>query len=93
MKNQKHVILINVDFNKKFFTNHGLHKNSQGKEKIARLIAYNCRNFFVRKLRFLILLIGDIIKYLDNAISNFVTYGSTVNGYTGVMNQNSLLVI
>lgn len=37
--------------------------------------------------------VGDIIKYLDNAISNFVTYGSTVNGYTGVMNQNSLLVI
>lgn len=64
MKNQKHVVLINVDFNKKFFTNHGLHKNSQGKEKIAHLIAYNCRKFFVRKLRFLILLIGSIFMMI-----------------------------
>jgi hypothetical protein len=36
-----HVTLINADFNRNLFTNHGLHLNKAGKEGLAKLIASN----------------------------------------------------
>jgi hypothetical protein len=35
----RHVTVINTDFNRNLFTNHGLHLNNAGKEGLAKLIA------------------------------------------------------
>jgi lysophospholipase L1-like esterase len=34
-----HVTLIEIDFNRKYYTKHGLHLNNAGKEWLAKLIA------------------------------------------------------
>jgi len=33
-----HVTLVEIDFNRKYFTKHGLHLNNAGKEWLAKLI-------------------------------------------------------
>ena len=38
------LILIRSNFNKKFFTNHSLHVNGQGKEKITIPISWTVHN-------------------------------------------------
>ena len=34
-----HVTLVEIDFNRKYYTKHGLHLNTAGKECLAKLIA------------------------------------------------------
>ena len=34
-----HVTLVEIDFNRKYYTKHGLHLNNAGKEWLAKLIA------------------------------------------------------
>jgi len=40
-----HVTIINTDFNRNLFTNHGLHLNNAGKEGLAKLIATRINKF------------------------------------------------
>jgi hypothetical protein len=46
MKNQKHVTIMNVDFEREYFTSHGLHMNGSGKTMIAQQTADRCKKFF-----------------------------------------------
>ena len=39
MKPNKHVMMVKVELDRKFFTRHGLHMNNLGKERIALKIA------------------------------------------------------
>jgi hypothetical protein len=43
MKNQRHVTVMNVDFERECFTSHGLHMNGKGKTRIAQHIAHRCK--------------------------------------------------
>jgi hypothetical protein len=38
MKPYKHVLIVTMDTDRKFFTRHGLHMNNLGKEKFAGFI-------------------------------------------------------
>ena len=39
MKPNKHVMMVKVELDRKFFTRHGLHMNNVGKERLALKIA------------------------------------------------------
>jgi hypothetical protein len=43
MKNQKHVTIMNVDFERQCFMSHGLRMNGTGKTKTAQQIAERCK--------------------------------------------------
>ena len=49
MKNQKHVTIMNVDFERECFTSHGLHMNGHGKPMIAQQIADRCKKMFLKE--------------------------------------------
>jgi len=54
-----HVTLVEIDFNRKYFTKHGLHLNNAGKEWFAKVIASQIDKF-----------INDINKALNNITNN-----------------------
>lgn len=45
----KHIEAVDVDVNREHFTQHGLHMNASGKEKIARKISNVVRKIVTRK--------------------------------------------
>jgi hypothetical protein len=49
MKNQKHVTIMNVDFERECFTSHGLHMIGRGKTMIAQQIADRCKKMFLKE--------------------------------------------
>jgi hypothetical protein len=49
MKPYKHVIVVKVDLDRKFFTRQGLHMNSLGKEKVALKIVNVVTKIFMKK--------------------------------------------
>jgi hypothetical protein len=49
MKPHKHVIIIAVETDRKFFTTHGLHMSNLGKEKVAYKISMVITNIFQKE--------------------------------------------
>jgi hypothetical protein len=49
MKNQGHVTVMNVDFDRESFTTHGLHMNGKGKTRTAQHIAERCKQMLVNE--------------------------------------------
>jgi len=54
-----HVTLVEIDFNRKYFTKHGLHLNNSGKEWFAKVTVSQIDKF-----------INDINKVLNNKTNN-----------------------
>jgi len=44
LKDMHHESIIDMNLNRNEFTRHGLHMNSSGKEKIAKIIVHNKTN-------------------------------------------------
>jgi hypothetical protein len=49
MKLYKHVLIVMVDTDRKFFTRHGLHMNNLGKGKIAFKVSTIVKNIFQKQ--------------------------------------------
>jgi hypothetical protein len=49
MKPYKHVLIVMVDTDRKYFTRYGLHMNNLGKEKIASTVSTITKNIFQKQ--------------------------------------------